>query len=268
MKVAVLISVYGKDNPQWVETALSSILDQNFNGSIQVYLGIDGKLTAELETVISKFNPRIHSIHRSSENLGLTKMLNNLIDLLEDEEFIFRADADDICHPERFQKQVHFLQEHPEVDVVGSAIEEIDETGKAILAKVSYPLTHDECLLFFKRRDPLAHPAVLFRRTYFVKAGKYNPIHRTNQDTYMWLQGFLSGCRFANLGDVLLSFRRSSQFYDRRGGLERAVQMLKLRWEISNKMGYPLDAYLYAIAFFLFTLMPSSMKRVMYQRLR
>lgn len=112
MKVAVLISVYGKDDPSWVRESLNSIFNQNFDGEIRVYLGIDGQLNALLEKVISEFQNKMFSIHRSQENLGLTIMLNKLIDKLQDEEFIFRADADDICHPDRFRKQIEFLQKN------------------------------------------------------------------------------------------------------------------------------------------------------------
>lgn len=268
MNVAVLLSVYAKDNAVWFEQALHAIFEQRFAGKINLYLGVDGKLNESLEAVIKQYESKIHKIVRSQDNLGLTKMLNRLAGELQGEEFIFRADADDICHLDRFQKQVEFLSKHFEVDVLGSAIEEIDESGKVILAKVSYPLNHNACREFFKRRDPLAHPAVVFRSSYFKKAGLYNPLHRTNQDTYMWMQGFVSGCRFANLDDVLLSFRRASDFYERRGGFERAWQILKMRWEISRKMGYSADAYLYAGLFFVFTLLPRGLKRLLYQKLR
>lgn len=267
-KVAVLISVYGKDHPVWFQEAISSIVNQNFSGEIKIYLGVDGKLSPALESVITNYQDRIYRVVRSENNLGLTKMLNKLLDHLEDEEYIFRADSDDINHLERFQKQFDYMESHKDVDVVGSAIEEIDENGTVIQTKVSYPLTHEACLRFFKMRDPLAHPAVLFRKSYFTKAGHYNPDYRTNQDTYMWLTGFLSGCKFANLDDVLLSFRRSSEFYGRRGGVDRALQLLKLRLDISKKMKYSVDAYVYAVLFSVFTLMPSGVKRHLYQKLR
>lgn len=268
MNVAVLISVYHKDNSEWFEQALKSIFNQNFDGKINVYLGVDGKLSDSLNLIYTKYQTKFFKIIHSTDNLGLTKMLNRLIDELEDEEFIFRADSDDINNLDRFQKQTNFLNSHPHVDIVGSAIQEIDENGNIILEKVSYPLTHEGCREFFKRRDPLAHPAVCFRKSYFTKAGKYNPEFRTNQDTYLWMCGFLAGCIFANLDEVLISFRRSPKFYDRRGGIERAKNLLKLRIQICKNLHFGIDAYFYAILIFLFTLMPSELKKLMYQNLR
>ena len=268
MNVAVLMSVYGKDNPLWFEEALLSIFNQKFDGTIRLYLGVDGPLSSELEMIISKFQSKIFKIVRSPENLGLTKMLNQLLDSLQGEEFIFRADSDDICEPERFRKQICFMHAHPEVDVVGSAIRDIDEKGRVLLAKVRYPLTHEGCKAFFKKRDPLAHPAVLFRSRFFVKAGHYNPDYRTDQDSFLWLQGFLHDCRFANIDEVLLSFRRSSKMYDRRSGMKRARQMINLRLLINRSMNYSLDAYVYAFLIGLLTIFPPGLKRLMYQKLR
>ena len=266
--VAVLISVYAKDNPTWFELALTSILEQKFQRKIRVYLGIDGAISDGLESVVEKHRPRLHKIIRVAENRGLTKTLNALIGELEDEEFVFRADSDDICHPERFQKQICFLESHPEVDVLGCAIRDIDEDGNVLLAKVRYPLTHEGCRHFFKKRDPLAHPAVVYRRRFFAKAGLYNEDYRTDQDSVMWLQGFLSGCRFANVDEVLLSFRRSSKMYDRRSGMKRARQMINLRLLINRRMNYSLDAYVYAFLIGLLTIFPPGLKRLMYQKLR
>lgn len=266
--VAVLISVYAKDNPLWFEQSLESIFQQKFEGQINVYLGVDGPLPIELETVITKYNPRIHKVVRSPENLGLTITLNLLLSELGDEEFIFRADSDDLCHPHRFQRQMAFMNGHPEVDVVGSAIQDIDENGTVLLSKVRYPLTHEGCRNFFKKRDPLAHPAVLYRKRYFDKAGHYNPEYRTDQDSFMWLQGFIHGCRFANLDEVLLSFRRGTSMYQRRGGWGRAYKMVKLRLLIARKMKYSIDAYIYAYLVGLLVIFPPRLKQLMYQKLR
>lgn len=70
------------------------------------------------------------------------------------------------------------MQSHPDVDVVGGAIEEIDDNGEKKGKKVVYPLTHDDCRKFFRYRDPLAHPATFFRKSYFDKAKGYRPKYR------------------------------------------------------------------------------------------
>ena len=90
--------------------------------------------------------------------------------------------------PHRFGKQISFLELHPEIDVVGGAINEIDENGNDRGKVIVYPSGPQECYDFFAKRNPHAHPAVLFRKTFFEKAGcKYRPEYRQNQDTMLWL---------------------------------------------------------------------------------
>lgn len=84
----------------------------------------------------------------------------------------------------------------------------------------------------------------------------------------MWLQGFVNGCRFANVDEVLLSFRRSSMLFDRRSGFKRARQMVKLRLMINRRMNYSIDAYVYAFLIGLLAILPAGLKRLMYQKLR
>ena len=76
-----------------------------------------------------------------------------------------------ISLPDRIEKQICFLNEHPEIDVVGGAINEIDEEGCESGKTIVYPATPTECKKFFAKRNPLAHPAVLFRKSFFDKIG-------------------------------------------------------------------------------------------------
>ena len=119
------------------------------------------------------------------------------------------------------------LAEDEEEKMIEIVISEVRAWEKSHGKKVVYPLTHEECRKFFRYRDPLAHPAVMFRPTYFEKVPNgYRPEYRKNQDTMLWYDGFLNGCVFANLPDVVLNFRVIDDFYNRRNGWKRAKQML------------------------------------------
>ena len=194
-------------------------------------------------------------------------MLNDLISEAKKQgfEYFARMDADDICINTRFEKQMAFLQSHPDVDVVGGAIEEIDDNGEKKGKKVVYPLTHDDCRKFFRYRDPLAHPATFFRKSYFDKAKGYRPEYRKNQDTMLWFDGFMKGCVFANLPDTVLYFRVSSDFYGRRNGWKRAKQMMRSRMEINKAMKYDISANLFAIAMVIMTVSPTWFKKFLYR---
>ncbi|MCX7987076.1 MAG: family 2 glycosyl transferase, partial [Bacteroidales bacterium] len=156
-----------------------------------------------------------------------------------------------------------------QIDVVGGAIEEIDENSLPTGKIVSYPLTHEACFKFFSARDPLAHPAVMFRKTFFEKAGLYNEAYRKNQDTQLWFAGFKAGCIFANLPTVVLQFRITQDlFKSRRSGWRRAYKMLLDRWQINRELNYGIKAYLYALGMFLITIAPSHIRRWAYKTLR
>ena len=266
-KIAVLLPVYKKDNPTFFIASVESLLNQTLQ-DFKIFLGVDGPIIGKLDELVMRCetNNKFY-VARFNENRGLACVLNDLIAVAEEQgyEYFARMDADDVCVNTRFEKQIAFLQEHPEVDVVGGKIEEIDECGKRTGKSVTYPLTHEKCRKFFRYRDPLAHPATFFRKRYFDKAKGYRPEYRKNQDTMLWLDGFMRGCIFANLPETVLLFRVANDFYGRRDGMKRAKQMLKSRMEINNSMKYDMSANLFAIAMALMTISPTWLKKFLYK---
>ncbi len=265
--IAVLLPVYNKDNSQFFVTSVNSLLSQTFQ-DFKIYLGVDGHIEGELDLSVKALEQNgKFSVIRFKENRGLACVLNDLIAAAEEQghEYFARMDADDICINTRFEQQMAFLQAHPEVDVVGGKIEEIDENGILNGKSVTYPLTHGECRKFFRYRDPLAHPATLFRKRYFDKAKGYRPEYRKNQDTMLWFDGFMNGCVFANLPETVLYFRVAKDFYSRRNGWERAKQMMKSRMDINKAMKYDISANLFAMAMAVMTVSPTWLKKFLYR---
>ncbi len=265
--IGVLLPVYRKDDPIHFKESVESILSQSYP-KLMIYIGCDGILSEQLNNIISEYldNSRI-KIVRFIENRGLAAVLNDLLTLAKenDIEYLARMDADDIADKFRFEKQLNFLMSNPDIDVVGGAIEEIDENGNLRGKRVNYPRSHDACRKFFRYRDPLAHPATFFRRSFFDKVKGYRPEYRKNQDTILWFDGFRNGCRFSNIPDVVLKFRVNDSFYSRRDGFRRAKQMLKDRIKINKTLNYDLSAYIFALAMFTMTLSPKFIKRFLYK---
>ena len=266
-KIAVLLPVYKKDNPHYFETAISSILSQTYN-NFKVFVGVDGPIDGKLNDAVYRIEGLSNfCILRFAENRVLACVLNDLLLVASQQgyEFFARMDADDVCINTRFEKQMKFMKAHSEVDVVGGAIEEIDETGKINGKKVVYPLTHEECRKFFRYRDPLAHPATFFRKRFFEKTKGYRPEYRKNQDTMLWFDGFMNGCVFANIPDVVLHFRVAKDFYSRRNGWKRAKQMMRSRMEINKAMKFDISANMFAIAMSVMTISPTWLKKILYK---
>ena len=172
-ELSVLMSVYTDEKPEYLNMALESVFNQTLK-AIEVVLVKDGELTNELNEIISKWQKqeKTLTVLNFKENRGLAIALNEGLKKI-DTEFIARMDTDDICLPMRFEKQVEFLKRNPCVDVVGSYIQEINENNEIIKNIVKYPITNDECFIFFAKRDPVAHPTVMFRKSFFIKTESY-----------------------------------------------------------------------------------------------
>ena len=179
-------------------------------------------------------------------------------------------EADDIALPDRFEKQIAYLEAHPEVDMVGGAINEIDENGNDRGKTTRYPCESDLCRAFFAKRNPVAHPTVMFRRSFFEKAGwEYPTDYVRNEDTRLWHEGYKHGCVIANLPDVLLNFRMTdSMFKQHRNGFDFAKSQLKLRKLIAKDLGYGFMGYIYAYSMYLLMISPSRILKFAYKILR
>lgn len=112
MKFSVLISVYKSDNPEHLETALKSIWDNQILKPDQIVLVQDGPVGDEIVNIINNFKAILDdklSFLELSVNLGLARALNEGLRLCK-YDLIARMDSDDICFPNRFEKQIAFLR--------------------------------------------------------------------------------------------------------------------------------------------------------------
>lgn len=271
--IAVILPVYKNDNPQYLQLSLDSVLCQTYNGGINLIIGVDGPVNGDLATCLKEYESRDNvSVLWFKENRGLAIVLNDLLDICftNGYEYIARMDADDISMPERFEKQVAYLMAHPEIDVVGGAIEEIDENSESRGKIIVYPETPDGCYRFFAKRNPHAHPAVMFRKRFFDKAGcKYRPEYRQNQDTMLWLDGMKAGTKHANLQEVVLRFRfTNSLFKKRRNGWAFARKQLHDRKLINKTLGYGFGATVFGYMMFCMLVSPPWLKKIAYKLFR
>lgn len=267
-KIAVLLPVYKKDKSHYLRLSIDSILKQTYRDII-LFIGVDGPIGDELDACLQKYEKLSNVVLTYfPTNRGLAVVLNDLLKICFERgfEYVARMDADDISVINRIENQFSFLCSNLYVDVVGGCIEEINGFSEKTGKKVIYPLTHQECFNFFRYRDPLAHPAVMFRKSFFDKAHGYRDEYRKNQDTMLWFDGFLNGCVFANLKETVLFFRVTDDFYrNRRNGYTRAKKMLVDRFLMNKKLKYDWSAYIFALMMFFMTLAPSYIKKILYK---
>lgn len=270
--VGVILPIYKGDKSEYIIKSIDSIIFQSYH-SIKLIIGVDGPVGDDLRIILKRYEQHdAIKICWFQENRGLAIVLNDLLDECFDKgyEYIARMDADDISTVDRIEKQMSYLLSHPEIDVVGGAITEIDEEGNSNEKTISYPKTHDQCYRFFSKRNPHAHPAVLFRRRYFDKCGcKYRPEYRQNQDTMLWLDGMKAGTKHANIQDVILYFRfTDSLFRKRRNGLAFAKKQLHDRKIINKTLGYGFSSTIFAYMMFIMLVSPVWIKKIAYKVFR
>lgn len=217
--IAVLMSVYKNERGKRLDRCLNSIWNEQTVKPEQIILIEDGELTPELYSVIEQYKQEVGKsliVHINKENLGLTKSLNIGLHYVKS-DYIARIDSDDYCVNSRFDKQSNFLDNNPEVDVVGGFLSIVDANGKEKYVK-SYKETHEEMMRDIGWKCPLAHPAVMMRTTMFtIKGLSYNEAFRNSQDIALWVDAIMANCRFHNLQEPMVYFTEDDDIYKRRG---------------------------------------------------
>lgn len=215
-KVAVLISVYKNDNFSSFKQSVESIVNQDISCPVHIYLGIDGNLNENINLYILKNKHLFYKVFHNKKNVGLAYILNRLIDLLEDEHYIFRMDSDDIAYSNRFSLQISYLEQNKDIDICGTYINEIYLDNDLNIIK-KYPLSHSSILKSIHKSSPFAHPSVCFRKSIFSNGIRYSTRYHLNEDIDLWFTLLLSGYHMSNIPYVLLDYSMSSSFFVRRG---------------------------------------------------
>jgi len=214
---AFIISVYAGDRVDWLREALESVLNQTVpQEQVHLYICADGPLSEALNACLEQFADRVHKLIRLPENRGLATALNRLIDALDDEKYIFRLDSDDICLPDRVERQMEFLEKNPEVMLCGSSIQEFSETPEQIGLLRTYPAELATIRKYILKANPFAHSTICFRREFFERVGLYNEEFPLRQDIELWFRAVAQGIPMANLRDPVLLFRVSDELVQRR----------------------------------------------------
>jgi glycosyltransferase involved in cell wall biosynthesis len=200
-RVSVVMSAW---NAQAViGRAVESIVGQTYRDWEMVIVD-DGSTdgTGRLLEQAVAAEPRIR-VFRNDRNRGLAASLNRGWGESSG-ELIARMDADDVSLPDRLARQVAYLDEHPDVAILGTAVELVDVDGRSI-GIAHRPEWHDELERRMFKETPFFHPTVLLRREVYETLGGYDERLRRAQDVDLWLRAYRR-FEFHNLPDVLLRY--------------------------------------------------------------
>ena len=264
---SVLLSIYNRESPISLCQSLDSIFSQILFPH-EVVLVKDGPLTDDLERVINKYQSKYYILKVVSlpVNQGLGKALNEGLKHCS-HDLVARMDTDDIAKPERFEKQVKIFQKHPEVDVVGSWIDEFERDISHVVSVRRLPECHEDIRQFAKRRNPINHPVVMFRKSAVLAAGGYRhfPLF---EDYYLWIRMLMNGAKFYNIQESLLYFRFSPEMFKRRGGWKYMINELHFL-QMMRQMHFISFSQFMQNLFVRFSirLIPNSLRAIIYTKL-
>lgn len=225
---SVLMSVYHKEKPEYLEQAIASIQAQTLPTDDFV-LVCDGPLNAVLDTVIAKKQQEMGetlNVVRLAKNSGLGNALNEGIKHCKN-ELVARMDSDDIAYQDRCEKQIAVFYAHPEVSVCSGIVEEFTSTPDVVDAKRVPPEAHEEIVEFAKKRNPFNHPCVMYKKSAVEAVGSYQDFYLL-EDYYLWLRMLMAGYQGYNIQEPLLHMRAGSDMYLRRAGWKYAKTQTRL----------------------------------------
>lgn len=268
MNFSVLISVYIKENPDYLREALDSIWTDQLLKPSEIVLVEDGPLTESLYNVISSFKDKAPiKIVKLNENVGLGPALQK--GLAEcSYELVARMDSDDISLPKRFKIQVEFFSDNPDIDLIGSNIDEFLGERTNIVSKKKVPEYNDDIRTLMPLRNPINHPSVMFRKSSIIEVGGYLP-SLYNEDYYLWARLMHAGKKLYNIQESLLMFRLSKDLYNRRGGFAyvKSEFILQRKFYDIGIVNFPLLISNLLIRSCV-RLLPNVLRRLVYKRLR
>lgn len=217
MKFSVLMSVYKNDSPEFLKLALESIYEKQTRKPDEIVVVFDGKLTEELYNVLNEFKKdkeKFVYYYPQEINRGLGEALRIGSEKCSG-DYIFRMDSDDISVPKRFEKQIAYIEKHPEIDVLGGNIAEFNYSLDEGMRLRVCPEKHDNIVKMSKKRNPMNHVTVCIKKSSLEKCGGYETCLFV-EDYYLWLKMIAKGFNLANMNETLVYVRVGNGFNSRR----------------------------------------------------
>jgi glycosyltransferase involved in cell wall biosynthesis len=190
------------NNEETLRQAVRSIVNQSY-GHWELILHDDGSTDSSRHVAQSFGGDSRIQFHLGRMNLGRSERLNQSIDLARGKYYAI-MDSDDVAYPGRLEQQVAYLQEHPEVDVVGGQMLTFKGNG-IVVGKRTVPLEHEEICRMPMNGFGLAHPTCLGKIEFF-KQYRYRPAAIQCEDFDLWFRSYQSSC-FGNLPNVIYGYR-------------------------------------------------------------
>lgn len=266
-RISVILTTY--NSGQFIGRSIESILDQTFSNF--EFIIIDDCSSDQTWDRIQEYATKDKRIiaRRNDRNMNLSATLNQGIAMAKG-EYIARMDHDDISLNQRLEKQLNFLDTHPEVGIVGGGIEIIDEQDRTLGFR-KYKLTDQDIRKKIFFYSPFCHPATMIRKSILDMSGNYDATFAPADDYELYFRLGMQG-EFANLQDILLKYRVIKKTSMTTGGTKRMeIKTIQARLKYANNPLYKMDFIDYsytALHYLSLYLVPSRLKAWCFSKLR
>lgn len=238
-RISVLMSVHNGE--RWLREAVDSVLGQSL-GQFELLVIDDGSTDGTAKILEGYRDPRVRVSRQP--RVGLTTSLNRGV-ALTTAPLVARLDADDVALPERFARQVAFLEGHPEVGLLGTGCQDVDPVGR-VLRIYRPPETDSEIRRTLIRRNPFVHSSIMARREVLERAGFYDQTLEVAQDYDLWVR--LSRIsRLANLPEPLVRRRLTPHMVSRARDSDRLRAELRIKASALRGGAYPAWCAVYLV---------------------
>ena len=261
MKISVIMGIYNCENT--LETAIECILQQTFT-DWQLIMCDDGSTdnTGKIaQKYVEKYPEKILLLF-NKKNYGLNYTLNKCLKVAQG-EYIARMDGDDLCSPERFQKEVDILENEPDISIVSSNMTFFDENGTwGQTYKKLYPTKKD-----FIKTTPFCHAPCMVRREAYEKVHGYTEKKHLLrvEDYHLWMKMYKAGYRGKNIPEPLYYMRDDRNAYNRRKFRYR-INEVYIRVLAVKELELPRYGYIYSLRPIVVGLMPRKIYDLLHKR--
>jgi glycosyltransferase involved in cell wall biosynthesis len=265
VNLSVLMSVYAETRTSDLSRCLNSLSQQTLPAT-EIVMVRDGPILSTVERCIQSYESTFLFQHLSfTHNRGLGPALRDGIKACN-YDLIARVDSDDWSIPERFQKQAQFLHSESSISVVGGGLKEHYGSGRNAISVVRQgPMDHASIQQAAKRRNPMNHPTVMFRKNDVLACNSYEfcPLF---EDYYLWAKMLTQGYLFSNLPEALVETDIDSDYFRRRGGVTYVRNELRLVREL-RQIGFlsPSEASVFILSRLPIRLLPVFLRQYMYK---
>jgi len=227
-QLSIIMPVYNTKEAH-LRCAIESILNQTYKDFKFLILD-DGSTNNAIEVIESYKDARIELI-KNGENKGIIYTLNHALDKINT-KYTARMDSDDVAHPKRLEKQIEFLENNPEISLVGSSMQYFEGSKRKFIAPTGYK----NIRFLMLRESVIAHPTVVFRSEDF-KNLRFDPDFKHAEDYEFWCRA-LKTLKFDNLEEILLDYRIHKNQIGSKHNATQTKNALKARKNYI-KMFYP-----------------------------